>query len=289
MTQAWYRVASLSFGYVSAAIIALIVLMAARGHLSNIRLWSRVRRNLPQAGAAGVLRVLSSKGRRLPAGQDIPVPYEGTLGSAMSCDVRIPARRVHLRSAFFWMERDALHMVALHRDGFLVDDVPVEPGDEAVLSDGAVLRVGEIKLVWRVSGVAALRGDEPEGPYVTPARRTSAQRGSGDGIGAPGRGEARREKRLREKQERLGDRKSDKKTDKKTDGKAEKADNGKKTARKTADKKAEGRTYTVKTARSPQKGEPAEPKGKAVKKAPRAKAAEKALDTAPRTKRRTRR
>ena len=273
MTQAWYRVASLSFGYVSAAIIALIVLMAVRKHLSDMRLWSRVRRNLPQAGAAGVLRVLSSGGRRLPAGQDIPVPYEGTLGSAMSCDVRIPARRVHLRSAFFWMEKDALHMVALHRDGFLVDDVPVEPGDEAVLHDGAVLRVGEIKLVWRVSGVAALRGDEPEGPYVTRARRTSAQRGVGDGIGAPGRGEARREKRLREKQDRTGEdqagaKQVDRRGKKKADGKAE----TRQSKRKTDAEKAEGKTYTSKTARTPKKADQA--KVKATAKTPRAKASE---------------
>jgi len=37
-------------------------------------------------------------------------------------------------------------------------------------------------------------------PYVTTARRTKAQQGKGDGIGAPGRGEERREKKLRKKQ-----------------------------------------------------------------------------------------
>ena len=258
MTQAWYRVASLSFGYVSAAIIALIVLMAARKHVSDMRLWSRVRRGLPQAGAAGVLRVLSSGGRRLAAGQDIRVPYEGTLGAAMSCDVRIPARRVHLRSAFFWMEKDALHMVALHRDGFVVDDVPVEPGDEAVLHDGAVLRVGEIKLVWRVSGVAALHGDEPEGPYVTSARRTSARRGGGDGIGAPGRGEARREKRLREKQEGAA--------------KAKTADKREKAKKAKEKPDAPARTYTQKKTRARQK---ATEDQRPAAKAPRAKASEK--------------
>ena len=269
MTQAWYRVSSLSIGYAGAAIIALIVLMAARRHLSDMRLWSRVRRNLPQAGAAGVLRVLSAGGRRLAAGQDIPVPYEGTLGSAMSCDVRIPARRVHLRSAFFWMEKDALHMVALHRDGFLVDDVPVEPGDEAVLRDGAVLRVGEIKLVWRVSRVAALLGDEPEGPYVTTARRTSAQRGVGDGIGAPGRGEARREKRLREKQARPGKDKAKEKAEKK---RADKHKEKKKTEGKAAAEKAEARAYKAKTARTQKKAETA--KAKPAAKSSRAKASE---------------
>ena len=202
MTQAWYRVASLSYGYLGAGIIALIALLALRWHLSNRALWRRVRRDQPQTVSAGALRVLSSGNRRLAAGEEIPVPYEGTLGSAHSCDVRIPYKKVHMRSAFFWMERGALHMVALHRDGFHVDDVPVEPGDEAVLRNGAVLRVGDLKLVLRLAGKASARETSADGPYVTSARRSRAQQGHGDGIGAPGKGEARREKRLRAKQER---------------------------------------------------------------------------------------
>ena len=135
MTQAWVQVLSLLFGYVSAAIILLIVLLALRKYASDRALWRRVRRELPQAGAVGQLVVLDG-GRRLRLGEEISVPYEGTMGASHSCDVCIPARKVHMRSAFFWMENDGLHMVALHRDGFLADDVPVEPGDEAVLRDG---------------------------------------------------------------------------------------------------------------------------------------------------------
>ena len=199
LTQAWYRVLSTVFSYVSAAIIALIVLLSLRKHVSDRSLWRRVRRNLPQAGAVGVFSVLNG-GRRLGAGREIRVPYEGTMGSGHSCDVCIPVRKVHMRSAFFWMEQDGLHMVALHRDGFLVDDVPVEPGDEAVLREGAVLCVGEAKMALHLykSGSGREMGDEP---YVTRERRVSAKQGRGDGIGAPGRGEARREKKLRTKQD----------------------------------------------------------------------------------------
>lgn len=198
MTQAWYQVLSLGFGYISAAIIAIVVLLSLRKYAADRALWRRVRREMPQAGAAGVFKVISGGGRRLAAGQEIRVPYEGTMGSSHSCDVCIPVRRVHMRSAFFWMEQGSLHMAALHKDGFLVDDVPVEPGDEAVLHDGAVLRVGEAKLALRLYGHKQVRtlGD---GPYVTSARRSKAQQGKGDGIGAPGRGEMRREKRLNEK------------------------------------------------------------------------------------------
>ena len=198
MTQAWYQVLSLGFGYISAAIMVAVVLLSLRKFASDRALWRRVRRDLPQAGAAGTFKVISGGGRRLAAGEEIRVPYEGTMGSSHSCDVCIPVRRVHMRSAFFWMEQDRLHMVALHKDGFLVDDVPVEPGDEAVLGNGAILRVGEAKLALHLYGHKPVRtlGD---GPYVTSARRSKAQQGKGDGIGAPGRGELRREKKLQEK------------------------------------------------------------------------------------------
>lgn len=199
MSNAWYQVISKVFGYLAAAGAVVCVLMALRGYVSERRRYRRVRRSLPNRGAAGVLRVLSAGSRRLPPGEELPVPYEGTLGSAHSCDVCIPQRRVHMRSAFFWMERDGLHMVALHRDGFCVDDVPVEPGDEAILCDGAVLTVGELRLVLRLRD--ALGAMEPTiGPYVTTARRSRAQQGRGDGLGAPGRGEMRREKKLEQKQ-----------------------------------------------------------------------------------------
>ena len=198
MTQAWVQVLSMLFGYASAAIILLIVLLALRKYAADRALWRRVRRDLPQAGAVGQLVVLCG-GRRLGAGEEIRVPYEGTMGASHSCDVCISARKVHMRSAFFWMESDGLHMVALHRDGFLVDDVPVEPGDEAVLRHGAVLRVGEAKLALTLYSSRRMRAID-DGPYVTSARRGQAKQGKGDGVGAPGRGEARRERKLREKQ-----------------------------------------------------------------------------------------
>ena len=201
MNQAWYQVISIAFGYLSTAIVVLIVPLSARKFVLDRALWHRVRRNLPQAGSVGMLKVLSGGGRRLAAGEEIYVPYEGTMGSSHSCDVCIPVRKVHMRSAFFWREKDGLHMAALHRDGFEVDDVPVEPGDEAVLRDGAVLRVGEAKMVLRLHGGKRAR-TSGDGPYVTRARRSRAQQGRGDGIGAPGKAEQRREKKRQMKQER---------------------------------------------------------------------------------------
>ena len=200
MTQAWYRALSQVFGYMSVLALAMILLLSLRKYTSDRALWRRVRKNLPGAGAVGLFSVIAG-GWRLKEGREIRVPYEGTMGAASSCDVCIPVRRVHMRSAFFWMEKDGLHMAALHRDGFRVDDVPVEPGDEAILRDGAVLRVGDATLKLWLYGSKRMRSLDDD-PYVTTARRTKAQQGKGDGIGAPGRGEARREKKLRQKQAR---------------------------------------------------------------------------------------
>ena len=44
MTQAWYQVASMGFGYLSAAIIALIVLLALRKYMCDRALWRRVKK-----------------------------------------------------------------------------------------------------------------------------------------------------------------------------------------------------------------------------------------------------
>ena len=190
MNQAWYQVVSLLYGYLAAAAIVVIALLALRKLFSDAALLRRVKKSTPQVGAAGTLRVLSAGTRRLPAGTQICVPYEGTLGASHSCDVCIPYRRVHMRSAFFWMEKDGLHMAAL----------PVGPGDEAILSDGAVLRVRDLKLLVKLYPAAQERMDElGSGPYVTTARKSRAQQGRGEGIGAPGKGEIRREKKLRKK------------------------------------------------------------------------------------------
>ena len=140
----------MGFGYLSAAIIALIVLLAFRKYTKDRALWRRVKKNLPRTGAAGRLIVLSAGNRRLPAGTELRVPFEGTLGGSMGCDVCVPYKRVHMRSAFFWVEGEALHLVPLHKDGFLADETPIEPGDEAIMRDGAMLRVGELKLVLRM-------------------------------------------------------------------------------------------------------------------------------------------
>lgn len=191
MNAVWYSAASLAFSYISAAFVIFFLLLIARKHLSDQLMLSRLRNEIPAGDCAGSFRVLSASGRHLHAGQILPVPFEGTMGSSHSCDIVIPYRKVHLRSVFFWMEKDLLHMVPLHRDGFLADDVPIGAGDEAVLEDGAILCIGDLKLVLRLANRSA-QSEADTGPYVTGARRSQARLGRGDGIGTPGKNKKKR-------------------------------------------------------------------------------------------------
>lgn len=52
------------------------------------------------------------------------------------------------------------------------------------MRDGAILRVGELKLVLRMYDRGEL-ADGADEPYVTSARRSKAGQGRGDGLGAP--------------------------------------------------------------------------------------------------------
>ena len=199
MNEAWYRVAGMAFCYLAVLTAFCVVFVSLRRDAWERALWRRVRRSTPGVGTACVFRVISAEGKRLEEGQELAVPFEGTLGAASACDVCIPNPRVHLRSAFFWMEKDGLHMAPLHRDGFLVDGQQANPGDEAILRDGAELevpaasvrvgaelRLGGLRLRLRMG---AAPEEKATVPYVTKARQKTAGRGRGDGLGAKGRRE----------------------------------------------------------------------------------------------------
>ena len=195
--EAWYRAAGLAYCYFAVLCALLTCFLLFRRERRERALLRRIEAHNPSVGCACTLRVASEGGKRLKKGQVLRVPFEGTLGSASGCDVCIPFRKVHLRSAFFWMEADGLHLAPLHRDGFLVDGVRAQPGDEAILRDGAELRLSDLRLVLRLSG-----GPPPAEAYVTSARRQSAGLGKTRSLGAVGSARAAKDKAGRKKQER---------------------------------------------------------------------------------------
>ncbi|MBR1708489.1 MAG: hypothetical protein IJ719_06650 [Clostridia bacterium] len=198
--DAWYAVMSMGFGYLSAAIIFLIVVLTLRKHLRDRQIWRKVNRQKREIVAAGTFTVLSGGNRRLPVGTELTVPYEGTLGSAPGCDIVLPVRKLHMRSAFFWVEGEKLHLVPIQKDAILVDDEPAGPGDEAILLSDAELSVNGLRMrltIYRQQAGKVGRED----PYVTRARRARAHQGRGKGIGSIGPAKEGKKPRKTEKRE----------------------------------------------------------------------------------------
>lgn len=147
MNGAWYRVFGMAFGVFSAFAAGLIAFLALRQNRRDRKTLDTAMRDLPGAGEAYALRVVSAEGgRRVSAGDRFSVPDEGTLGSARSCDIVIPYRGVRGRAAFFWAEPDGLHITPLSREGLLADGERAKPGEEAILPEGSELRIGKLTM-----------------------------------------------------------------------------------------------------------------------------------------------
>lgn len=194
MSNAWVQVFTQGFGYISAVLILIVFIAGIMQILSEAGRWRHT-------GIAGKLHVLERGNLRASVGEDIPVPYEGMMGSSRVSDVFLPSRGVHLRSAFFWVDEGQLHVVPVRRDGMLVDAVPVSVGDEAVLRNGAVLSLGTVRMkltLYESAGIS--RGMET--PYVTGARRRRVRQGREMDIGSPF--SLRRERRNRQPDRKIG-------------------------------------------------------------------------------------
>ena len=184
--SAWYSVLAMGFGYLSAAIILMIVVISVRKTVKDRRIWKRAVAAQRQLEYAGELIVLSGGSKRLPAGEVLSVPYEGTIGLASGCDVVLSIRRLHLRAAFFWVEGQRMYLVPVQKDAIEVDGELLRPGDEAVMTTGARLTVNGVSMELHLYEGSGLETEKLEYPYVTRARRIQAHRGRGSGIGSSG-------------------------------------------------------------------------------------------------------
>ena len=194
VSNAWVQVFTQGFGYISAVLILIVFVAGIMQILSEAGRWRR-------AGIAGKLHVIERGNLRASVGEDIPVPYEGMMGSSRVSDIFLPSRGVHLRSAFFWVDEGQLHVVPVRRDGMLADNVPVSVGDEAVLRNGAVLNLGTVRMKLTLyESAAGSRGMET--PYVTGARRRRVKQGREIFIGSPF--SLRRERRNRQPDRKNG-------------------------------------------------------------------------------------
>ena len=195
--SAWYSVLAMGFGYLSAAIILMIVVISVRKTVKDRRIWKRAVAAQRQLEYAGELIVLSGGSKRLPAGEVLSVPYEGTIGLASGCDVVLSIRRLHLRAAFFWVDGNRMHVVPVQKEVIQVDGEMLRPGDEAIMTTGARLTVNGVLMELRLYEESEPEAGVFENPYVTKARRIQAHQGHGRGIGSSG--SARQEKKGRKR------------------------------------------------------------------------------------------
>ena len=138
-----YEVAALAMRYVLTGIALLIVLRAWRTTVRDSHRANKLRAWSPETGLAGEFVVLEG-GQRAPEGTRYPVIREGMLGNSAKADIRVRHPSVRKRHLWFTMEENGLRVrcehgaTVLYRAARLKDDV---------LPDGAVIRVGQVRLL----------------------------------------------------------------------------------------------------------------------------------------------
>lgn len=144
MNEDLYELISLAMRYVFMGLMLVIVLRAWRTTAKDSARARKLRAWSPETGLAGELVVLSG-GEKAPEGMRYPVIREGVMGSAKKADIRIRHSSVRQRHCYFTLEENGLRVRSdsraartLYSGARLRDEV---------LPDGAVFRVGDVKLL----------------------------------------------------------------------------------------------------------------------------------------------
>lgn len=139
-----YEVLALAMRYVFAALMVLIVIRAWRISAVDSQRAKKLRRLSPDTGIIGEMLVVNGSERARP-GMRYPVTLEGTIGSSRRADIRVRHSSVGSRHAYYQMTEEGLfvrgHAHCRIRNG------AGEVLREMVLSDGDILRVGQVALM----------------------------------------------------------------------------------------------------------------------------------------------
>ena len=194
MDREVYELAALIARYVFAALMALIVLRAARGAWIDSRRAAKLRRLSPMTGISGELVVLEG-GQRALKGMRYPVIREGSIGSSRRSDIRIRHSSVRRRHALFELTDDGLRIRSHARarlsddTGALIREITLEDGDRLYIGDVCVLLVLSIpEGVGR--GRAFPDGEPSEEQEDDIEEELTAGRGYPDGSEETGNGRA---------------------------------------------------------------------------------------------------
>ena len=172
MSSEAYELLALLMRYVFVLIGALIVWRSYRWLLRDARAYKKEMRTLPDAGLIGEIV-------NLYTGEAQPLPREGTIGSARSCDIRIKdggVKRQHVRFAF--EEGKGLRLTPLRNCPVLLSGVPMAGYGYAL--HGTQLQIGQTPL--RVRLFAGLNIPQPAA-YAEPDAVLSSGVDLGDWTG----------------------------------------------------------------------------------------------------------
>lgn len=159
MNAEFYSIAALLARYVFAGIMALIVLSALGGTLSDSRRAARLRRLLPQTGQGGTLQILKGSGRRARTGMTYTVIREGRIGRSRLSDVRIQDRSIERRHAYFSLTPEGLEVRA-HGGAPMYDRMGYSRS-EMLLKDGDRFRLGDVSLMLVLNNPGQVRPVRP--------------------------------------------------------------------------------------------------------------------------------
>lgn len=174
MPTQWYQAASTAMSYFFTLLAVMIVYRSARWLISDERIRARALDALPDAGFIGHFVVLAGESRSLEPGDELSIPCEGTFGYSKRCDVYVRHRSLNAKEAYFWLDKDGLHMAPMYANSFIVDGEAVNAGDEAVMRNGAKVFVGEVQLQLKL--LKGIHFEDAIEPYVTPERRKRARK-----------------------------------------------------------------------------------------------------------------
>lgn len=155
LSEAWYEVIALAARYVFLALAAAVVLLGWRSHRAALKESVRNRR---EGAAIGEMRVIGDVSGKLD-GKTYPVPMEGIIGSARSCDVRLKSRHVRRRHVYFEQRQGCLVLTPI---GAARAEGGSGRGEKCLLYDGDQVRLGGVILVMTFYDAEDARRPENE-------------------------------------------------------------------------------------------------------------------------------
>ena len=142
MASEGYELLALFMRYVFVALGALIVWHAFRWMRKDAKAYKRQMKRLPDAGLVGEIVNLNT-------GERLPLPREGVMGAARSCDVRVKGSGVARKHVLFSFEEGkGLCMTPFGRRRFVMEET--EMAGPAYALHGTVVCLGDVPLRVRL-------------------------------------------------------------------------------------------------------------------------------------------